>query len=98
IDRRAGGRRGMVVLVAVARVGTCLYMGRVIHGLLLFPAAFAFLVLSKTHAVAKSALVPTVVGNDDELVQANSRLALIGVAMSFLAAIPGVPILRIFGG
>lgn len=98
IDRREGGRRGMVVLVALARVATCLYMGAVIHRLLLFPAAFVFLVLSKTHAVAKSALVPTVVESDDELVQANSRLALIGVAMSLVAAIPGVPILKIFGG
>ena len=33
----------------------------VVNGLLLFPAAFALLVLSKTHAVAKSSLVPTVV-------------------------------------
>lgn len=98
IDRRAGGRRAMVVFVAGARALTALYMARVIHGLLLFPAAFVYLVLSKTHAVAKSALVPGVVESDDELVQANSRLALIGVVMGFVAAIPGVPILKLVGG
>lgn len=98
IDRREGGRRGMVVGVAAARVVTCLYMATVVDRLLLFPAAFVFLVLSKTHAVSKSALVPAVVGSDDELVQANSRLALIGVAMSLVAAVPGVPVLRLFGG
>jgi hypothetical protein len=98
IDRREGGRRGMVVLMAAARALTVLYMARVIHGLLLFPAAFVYLVLSKTHSVAKSALVPGVVGDDEELVQANSRLALIGVVMGFVAAVPGVPVLKLFGG
>jgi len=97
IDRRAGGRRAMVIAIAIARALTCLYMATVINGLLLFPAAFVFLVLSKTHAVTKSALVPTVVESDEELVQANSRLSLIGVAVGFVAAIPGVPILRLFG-
>jgi hypothetical protein len=73
-------------------------MARVIHGLLLFPAAFVYLVLSKTHAVAKSALVPGVVDSDDELVEANSKLALIGVVMGFVAAVPGVPVLKLVGG
>jgi hypothetical protein len=94
VDRRAGGRRAMVVLVAAARAATALYMVRVLHGLLLFPAAFVYLVLSKTHAVSKSALVPAVVECDAELVEANSKLALIGVVMGFVAAIPGVPLLK----
>ena len=94
IDRRAGGRKTVVVLVAAARAVTALYMARVVNGLLLFPAAFVFLVLSKTHAVLKSALVPGVVDSDDELVQANSRLALIGVLAGFVAAIPAVPLLK----
>lgn len=97
VDRREGGRRFMVIAVALARAATCLYMATVVDRLLLFPAAFVFLVLSKTHAVTKSALVPTVVDSDAELVQANSRLSLIGVAVGFLAAVPGVPTLRLFG-
>jgi hypothetical protein len=95
VDRRAGGRRAMVVLVAGARAATALYMARVVNGLLLFPAAFVYLVLSKTHSVSKSALVPGVVESDAELVEANSKLALIGVVMGFLAAIPGIPLLKL---
>lgn len=98
IDRRRGGRRLMVVLVAAARALTALYMASVIDRLLLFPAAFVYLVLSKTHSVAKSALVPGVVESDDDLVDANSKLALIGVVMGFVAAIPGVPIVHFAGG
>jgi Na+/melibiose symporter-like transporter len=97
IDRRPGGRRSMVVLVAAARAVTCLYMAAVVDRLLLFPAAFVFLVLSKTHAVTKSALVPTVVDHDDELVQANSRLSLTGAAVGLVAAIPGIPVLKLAG-
>lgn len=97
IDRREGGRRIVVVLVAGARAVTCLYMAAVVDRLLLFPAAFVFLVLSKTHAVTKSALVPTVVDHDDELVQANSRLALTGAAIGLVAAVPGVPVLKLAG-
>jgi hypothetical protein len=98
IDRRPGGRRAMVFVVAAARAVTALYMASVIDRLLLFPAAFVYLVLSKTHAVAKSALVPGVVESDEELVRANSRLALLGVIMGFVAAVPGVPILKWAGG
>lgn len=97
IDRRAGGRQAMVVAVAGARALTALYMATVVDRLLLFPAAFVFLVLSKTHAVTKSALVPTIVDSNDELVQANSRLSLLGAAVGFLAAVPGIPTLRLFG-
>lgn len=97
IDRRESGRRSVVVLVAAARAVTALYMAVVVDRLLLFPAAFVFLVLSKTHAVTKSALVPTVVDHDDELVQANSRLSLIGAAVGLVAAIPGVPVLKLAG-
>ena len=55
-----------------------------LDSLLLFPEAFAVLVLGKAYAVARSALVPTVVRNDAELVEANSKLQL----LSGLAAPP----------
>src|SRR5687767_247480 len=89
LDRLPGGRRLLLVLAAVARVLTCLAMAEVVDRLLLFPAAFAFLVLSKTHAVTKSALVPAVVGSEAELVQANAKLSLGSVAVSVVAAVPG---------
>ena len=97
VDRVQGGRRAVMVGVAVARAVTCLFMARVLHGLLLFPAAFAVLVLAKTHSVTKSSLVPAVVDSEEELVEANSKLALIGVVMGLLAAGPAVAILKLAG-
>jgi hypothetical protein len=97
VDRVRGGRRAVVVAVSVLRAVACVYMAGVLHGLLLFPAAFAALVLGKTHSVTKSSLVPTVVASEDELVEANSKLALSGVVAGLLAAAPGVAILKLAG-
>lgn len=98
IDRIRGGRRFTMVLANFGRALACLFMARYLSGLLLFPIAFVLLVLSKTHAVAKSSLVPTVVHSKDELVGANSRLALISAVMSVLAAAPGIAILKLLDG
>jgi hypothetical protein len=95
IDRVRGGRRAIVVIAAVARIGVCLWMARVVNGLLLFPAAFCVLVLSKTHAVAKSSLVAPTVGESELLVEANSKLALVGVVAGLVASGPAVAILRL---
>ena len=97
IDRISGGRRLMVFAAAAGRVVASLFAASVVDGLLLFPAAFALLVLSKTHAVAKSSLVPTVVESRDELVGANARLALAGAVVSTAAAAPGVLVLQLAG-
>ena len=95
IDRAKGGRRLMVLLSAGGRAVACLFMARYIHGLLLFPAAFVTLVCSKAYVVAKAALVPVAVERPDELVEANSKLAVVGALVGFVAAIPGVAILKL---
>ncbi|MEA3075798.1 MAG: hypothetical protein QOF60_706 [Actinomycetota bacterium] len=97
IDRSRKGRRAMVVLSCLGRAAACLFMARVVHGLLLFPAAFAVLVLSKAYSVAKSALVPSAVRGQADLVEANSKLAITGVVAGFLAAGPGVLTLKLLG-
>ena len=43
-------------------------------GLLVYPLAFAILVLAKGYSVAKSALVPRSSTTENNLVKANSRL------------------------
>jgi len=48
----------MVVASAVGRAALCPFLARDIHSLLLFPEAFAMLVLSKVYLVTKGALVP----------------------------------------
>jgi hypothetical protein len=58
IDRSRGARRGMVVVSALGRAALCPLLARDIHSLLLFPLAFAMLVLSKVYLVTKGALVP----------------------------------------
>jgi hypothetical protein len=95
IDRARGGRRAIVVLAAVARAIACLWMAAVVDSLLLFPAAFCLLVLSKTHAVAKSSLVAPTVGHDALLVEANAKLALTGVVAGLVASAPAVAVLRL---
>jgi hypothetical protein len=89
LDRARGGRRWMVVASGAGRAAVCLVMIDDIDSLLLFPEAFALLVLSKAYHVAKSAIVPTVVRSDSELVEANSKLSLLSGVMGFVAAIPG---------
>ncbi|MEA2922788.1 MAG: hypothetical protein QOF07_2753 [Bradyrhizobium sp.] len=97
IDRTRGGLRLMVFLSAVGRALMCVLMAGVIHGLLVFPYAFGALVLSKAYAVSKCALVPAAVDDHSELVEANSKLAIISGVVGLLAAIPGIAILQLIG-
>ena len=97
IDRVQGGRRLMVAAAGAGRAVAAVFAAAHIDGLLLVPAAYALLVLSKTHAVAKSSLVPTVVEDRDDLVGANARLALAGALVSTVAALPGVLVLQLVG-
>jgi hypothetical protein len=90
LDRMAGGRRLVVIGAAALRIVVCLLMAGHLDSLLLYPEAFVFLVLSKTYAVSKSALVPTVVSSDEELVEANSKLGLVAGLVGVAAAIPAV--------
>jgi MFS transporter len=96
VDRARGGRRATVLAAALGRVAVCLWMAEVVHSLWLFPAAFCLLVLAKTHAVAKSSLVAPTVGSDALLVEANSKLALIGVLAGLVGSAPAVLVLKVF--
>lgn len=97
LDRAAGGRRLLVIGSGLARAIVCASMIPYVDSLLLFPLAFALLVLTKSYHVAKSALVPSTVHSDEELVEANSKLSLISGLVGFAAAAPGGILLH-FGG
>lgn len=88
LDKIKGGQRFVVMMVALARAVVMVAMVRYFDSLAIFPLAFAALVLSKTYAISKSALVPGTVKNDDALVEANSRLGQIGGIVGFCAVIP----------
>lgn len=91
IDRMKGGRRWMVTGSAAGRTLVALLMVPAVgsDSLLLFPEAFAMLVLAKSYQVAKAAIVPTVVHSDAELVEANSKLQLLSGLAAFGAGVPG---------
>ena len=95
IDRYSGGRRGMVLVSLVLRCVLCLLMADHIHGLLLFPLAFGALVLGKAYGVARASIVPAVVADERELVQANAKLTLISGLVGFAVSIPGVALLQL---
>jgi MFS family permease len=95
LDRREGGRRAMVIGSAVLRALLCLLMAKALHSLLLFPEAFAALVLGKGYVVAKASLVPRLVRDDSELLEANSKLSIITGLVGFVAAIPGLLLLQL---
>lgn len=96
-DRVKGGRRMLVIATGLLRIVVCLAMARYVNGLGLFPLAFCILVLGKSYAIARSALVPSVVEDDAELVQANSRLQLLSGVCGFVAAVPGAIVLKLAG-
>ncbi len=95
LDRSRRGRRMMLIACNAGRAVVCLFMARHVQGLLLFPEAFVVLVLSKAYSVTKSALVPNTVADEHGLVEANSRLAVLGVVAGFVAAVPGLAVLKI---
>jgi hypothetical protein len=88
LDQSHGGRRWMIVAVNAVRALVCLVMIDDLDGLMLFPEAFTVLAMGKAYGVARSALVPTVVHNDAELVEANSKLQLLSGLAAPAAAVP----------
>jgi uncharacterized membrane protein YfcA len=97
IDRARGGRRTMILGASFARAVVAFLMAGRIHSILLFPLAFAVLVLQKAYAVAKSAVVPKLVDSEHQLVEANSKLALLSAIGTMTGAAFGA-LLSLVGG
>jgi MFS family permease len=99
IDRLKGGHRLMVIASLGFRAVVAWLMASAISGesITFFLYALLILVFQKSYAVARSALVPTVVRTDTELVQANSKLALISGLAGFVGVIPAGILLKLFG-
>ncbi len=97
VDRVEGGHRFMIISTAVFRAAFMAALVVYVQEWQLFPLAFAMLVMGKTYAVAKSAVVPTTVKSEAALVRSNSRLSVLSAVSGAVAGIPGVVLLR-FGG
>ncbi len=88
VDRMRGGQRMVVLMVAILRAFVLIGMMRSLDSLVLFPLAFASLVLAKTYSIAKSSLVPTTISDPDGLVAANSKLGQIAGITGFIVVVP----------
>ena len=96
IDRMKGGHRLVVLGSIIARALLCYLLIGEIEGAdtFFFLLALCLLVGQKGYQVARSALVPTVVRSDDELVEANSKLSLISGVSGFLGVVPSGILLK----
>ncbi len=97
MDRIRGGHRYMIIGTAVVRAALMAALVVYVQDWPLFPLAFAMLVMGKTYAVAKSAVVPTTVDSEEALVRSNSRLSILSAISGAVAGIPGVILLRLGG-
>lgn len=88
IDRMPGGRRLLIVLIAALRALVMIVMVSQLDSLFLFPLAFLAMVLNKTYVVSKSAVLPSLLRDDKDLVESNARLGVTAGVVGFLAAVP----------
>ncbi len=92
VDRIPGGRRMVMQITSVVRAVVYVMMAFHVNDVFLYPLIFGAMVMQKTYAVSKSALVPSVVKSEAELVEANSKLSLISGVVGALAIGPLVGI------
>jgi hypothetical protein len=102
LDYRRSGRRILIAVSMLGRGVLALLMARWVSdpapaGLLVYPLAFGILVLAKGYSVAKSALVPALIARGDELVKANSKLALVSAIATTVGGAPAFIVQELFG-
>ena len=97
VDRAPGGRRLLIVLLNAGRTMTVFFMIGNLDSGLLFPLAFAALVLGKGYAVAKASVVPATARSETELVNRNSRLAVLSGVAGLVGGVPAWLIQRYAG-
>jgi hypothetical protein len=78
-ERFPAAYRSGLVLSSGLRVLLALVMMFNLETVLLFPLAFALLVLSRFHGISRSSLLPVVLEGPHDLIAANAQLARIGV-------------------
>lgn len=97
VDRFGRARPAVLATTALGRGILCLFVAGDIRNVFLYPEAFGVLVLEKTYSIAKSALVPTLVREDADLVAANARLAQVSTLAGLIAGASAAGILALGG-
>ena len=98
IDRIKGGRRWIIVGSMLLRTVLAFFVVRHMDSLLFYPEAFGMLIMQKIYSISKSAVIPSTVHSDEELVHANSKLTTLSSIAVVIAAIPGGILYAIGGG
>ena len=98
IDRIKGGRRWIIVGSMLMRAVLAFFVVRHMNTILFYPEAFGMLIMQKIYSISKSAVIPSTVHSDEELVQANSQLTTLSSIAVVVAAIPGGILYAIGGG
>jgi hypothetical protein len=98
IDRVRGGIGGVIVGTFAVRAILVLLLAEQLRTLALFPLAFGVLVVAKTYTVGRNALVPLVVGTDEDLVAANARLSRTASIVGAFAGVGAVALFALAGG
>jgi len=94
IDRVRGGHRIVLLAALGGRALLALVLATQLKGLVLYPLAFAILVLAKVFTVSRNSLVPVLVTDRSHLVVVNSRLARVSAVAGGFAALVAVAILE----
>lgn len=98
IDRIKGGRRWIIVGSMLMRAVLAFFVVRHMNTILFYPEAFGMLIMQKIYSISKSAVIPSTVHSDEELVQANSQLTTLSSIAVVVVAIPGGILYAIGGG
>lgn len=96
-ERAPGAYRAGLILSSLGRAGAAVALGFAIDSLWLFPLAFLLLVLSRFHAISRASVLPVVVRNTDELIDANARLARAGVMAATVVVPVGIGVEALVG-
>jgi MFS family permease len=88
LDRTRGGRRALMIAGYFVRAVLLSIMVFYHDGIALYPLALGCLVVSKGHSIAKSSLLPAIVGDPEQFVHAGAQLAIITALASIVGAVP----------
>ncbi len=97
LDRVAGSHRLAVQASSAGRAILALWLSTRTDRLLLFPLAFALLVLSRVHGIGRSALVPESLPPEREPAWGNAWLTVGSVVAGTAAALPGAGLAKWLG-
>ncbi len=97
LDRVKGGRRWMIVAAIGLRAVLCVLIVRDLNSVYFYVEAFLMLVFQKAYLISRASVVPTTVRSDHELVEANSKLAMLSGMAAIVAGGPGLILLKLGG-